>query len=921
MPANTALAASLGNIRHQSKLMKENLADGRLLHALKNCVNFLTELRSSAFSPKEYYELYMAVFDALDAFCSYLISSNTSKQAKKKDAPFLTDLYELVQYSGNIVPRLYLMIAIGTTCMAVKNAATKDIMKDMMEMCRGVQHPIRGLFLRHYLCQRTKDVFPMQTTADFNDTVDFLVANFVEMNKLWVRLQHQGHSSERADRYQERKELKILVGSNLVRLSQVVDDFSADGYSAANFYSDKLFPLITEQIIQCKDPLAQTYLIDVVIQIFPDTFHFATLDSLLNGVFVKLHPSLSKAGLVAALVDRFVTYHTSESALAAETSALVLTDGGKSEAPSSDPEASAPSSSQSSDPATVSVDAVFSSFWAFYTNLRLSDPPLPSDELVSILQSLVKLVLVFDAKNVSNLDKIYQFAAEDLQPSPATEGSSDDKMQTLWKHLLTTPVQHFASITSLLSLPFFYELYSKITIPHLQKSLSCDIAEKLLESAHDGPQILSTAGEIDNVFKYLQVLIEHSDSQLNTSKDLGVEKTIKLDGGQKLVTQTFLQDQETVCKVLHLIGHPDDFKCLSNLFYVKKKYLSKSPANIVYTYPTLITRMTNILRITGYRLLNRKKKNDADQSDLMISSNFKNISVIIDEIYLHHQQFNAELVLKLYLNLATVADQLRQQSIAYELFSQCFVVYEENLVLASSQGQTINPHDSMGGSLSYQSVIMIANRLASSRYFSKESYENLITKITLYGSKLLKKQDQCRSIYQCAHLWWWCDLLIDGKSPTVEDKLNEDEIKTSGDGQEPESDNTQSSDAKVDQNAVVGQMLYQDPKRVLECLQKALRVADSCMDPYLSLKLFVEILNRCLIFNIYDNWMVDSRYISGLIDLIRTNFANFEDNHLSGVDDDQEAKLLRRIEALFERTLDYLRDQQRSGDRFRDIVV
>ncbi len=52
----------------------------------------------------------------------------------------------------------------------------------------------------------------------------------MEMNKLWVRLQHQGHSRDR-DRYltlslikrkeQERKDLRLLVGSNLVRLSQL----------------------------------------------------------------------------------------------------------------------------------------------------------------------------------------------------------------------------------------------------------------------------------------------------------------------------------------------------------------------------------------------------------------------------------------------------------------------------------------------------------------------------------------------------------------------------------------------------------------------------------------------------------------------------------------------------------------------------
>ena len=51
--------------------------------------------------------------------------------------------------------------------------------------------------------------------------MDFVLLNFAEMNKLWVRMQHQGHSRDREKRERERQELRILVGTNLVRLSQL----------------------------------------------------------------------------------------------------------------------------------------------------------------------------------------------------------------------------------------------------------------------------------------------------------------------------------------------------------------------------------------------------------------------------------------------------------------------------------------------------------------------------------------------------------------------------------------------------------------------------------------------------------------------------------------------------------------------------
>ena len=54
-----------------------------------------------------------------------------------------------------------------------------------------------------------------------DNSISFILLNFAEMNKLWVRMQHQGHTREKQRREQERLELRILVGTNLVRLSQL----------------------------------------------------------------------------------------------------------------------------------------------------------------------------------------------------------------------------------------------------------------------------------------------------------------------------------------------------------------------------------------------------------------------------------------------------------------------------------------------------------------------------------------------------------------------------------------------------------------------------------------------------------------------------------------------------------------------------
>jgi vacuolar protein sorting-associated protein 35 len=123
----------------------------------------------------------MTVFDHLRHLTAYLYDGHISKKHH------LSELYELVQYAAAIVPRLYLMVAVGSVYLRVskeitqKSAASandegvveipveiigddvppiKDLMRDMMEMSRGVQHPTRGLFLRYFLSALTRDFLP-----------------------------------------------------------------------------------------------------------------------------------------------------------------------------------------------------------------------------------------------------------------------------------------------------------------------------------------------------------------------------------------------------------------------------------------------------------------------------------------------------------------------------------------------------------------------------------------------------------------------------------------------------------------------------------------------------------------------------------------------------------------------------------------
>ena len=206
-------------------------------------------------------------------------------------------MYELVQYAGNIVPRLYLLITVGTVYIKTSEYSRKDILRDLVEMCRGVQHPLRGLFLRNYLLQCTRNILPDtletgpfeegQDPGKIDDSIDFILLNFAEMNKLWVRMQHQGHTREKDKREKERMELRILVGTNLVRLSQLES-------VGVDMYRTLVLPGILEQVVSCRDAIAQEYLMECIIQVISATAYNVTqsLNVTVSGLPRRVPPRL-----------------------------------------------------------------------------------------------------------------------------------------------------------------------------------------------------------------------------------------------------------------------------------------------------------------------------------------------------------------------------------------------------------------------------------------------------------------------------------------------------------------------------------------------------------------------------------------------------------------------------------------------------
>lgn len=140
------------------------------------------------------------------------------------------------------------------------------------------------------------------------------------------------------------------------------------------------------------------------------------------------------------------------------------------------------------------------------------------------------------------------------------------------------------------------------------------------------------------------------------------------------------------------------------------------------------------------------------------------------------------------------ADYCEFDSVAYNFFLDAFKMYEESVSHSKAQFNAIV--------YSIGSLLSTSKRLRENQ---QQYYTILSTKITLYCTKLLKKPDQSRSIYLSSHLW-----------------------------------------------------VEEAPQRVLECLQKSLKIADSCMDIITNELLFLELLNQYIYYYEKENPLVRS---------------------------------------------------------------
>ncbi|KAL6995863.1 Vacuolar protein sorting-associated protein 35B [Sarracenia purpurea var. burkii] len=523
------LAEGIAGIQQNAFYLHRALDSNNLREALKFSAQLLSELRTSRLSPQKYYELYMRAFDELRKLEMFF-------KEEDRYGCSIAELYELVQHAGNILPRLYLLCTVGSVYIKSKDPPAKDVLKDLVEMCRGVQHPIRGLFLRSYLAQVSRDKLPdivseYEGDADtVMDAVEFVLQNFTEMNKLWVRMQLQGPVLVKEKRDKERNELRDLVGKNLHVLSQI------EGVDL-ELYKDTVLPRVLEQVVNSKDELAQYYLMDCIIQVFPDEYHLQTLETLL-GACPHLQPTVDIKTVLSRLMERLSNY--------AASSPEVL-------------------------PEFLQVEA-FPKLSGAIGKVIEAQVDMPIVGAITLYVSLLTFTLRVHPDRLDYVDQVLGACVKKLAGKAKLEDSKATKQVVA---LLSAPLEKYNDIVTALML----SNYPRV-MDHLENETNKVMAMVIIQSTIKNNTCISTADKVEVLFELIKGLI----------KDLYGTSVDEID------EEDFKEEQNSVARLIHMLHNDDPEEMLKIICTVRKHIMTGGPKRLPFTVPPLVFSALKLVR-------------------------------------------------------------------------------------------------------------------------------------------------------------------------------------------------------------------------------------------------------------------------------------------------------------------------------------
>lgn len=890
------LCDSLETVKEVEAEMKLYIRRREQRNVWNAAAKMLAEMRTDVLAPQYYYELYLKVFDVLQVLHQFV-------EDEYREGCSLEEMYDVVQHTGSIVPRLYLLITVGSVAIKSGEQPAVEIMRDLVEMCKGVQHPTRGMFLRHYLLTVTKNRLPgeggyagSKSTegggGTVDETIELLLQNFKEMNWLWIRMDLKGQqrtgdqqrTQQRARR--DRKELCVLVGMNIVRLAQL------DGVERET-YQTSILPRLLQIIVGYRESLAQQYLFEVVVQVFPDEFHLFSLEQLLAALG-QLQSKVDVSAILSALLQRLGKY------------AELMNEGVAEAGSSTEKELLMTMFDTVKTRLDDMADATKTALQALHggdVNTQGKD----GVEGVSILSGKSKhpYMLTF----FSYIKSMYSLAELALKVNPATApqnigliftGIANRLPPALEQNIMLGVGRLIIRVIECLKDPsVVLDLEGiDVLVQPLCASTRRSIALALCTACLHSPSYrISTIKLAARLFELIAPLVYDEGDVAGGSNQ--PEKPVQ-EGttftGETQIDEKSAEEQQLVCRVLHLL-QCDDVGIQAKIMNGVRKQLTKGgPQRIVATLPTLLSMYMQLaLRVMKGATVTLdpdtaeageeergsggegKPTENVEKTKSVTTFDMEEARALCSKIFHFVHSGDGKGVLEvlageapqqafyLYLSSAATADVCELSEVIYEHFVSAFQIYEQSGVDMSEQ------------------IAMVGYAVAqlhALHSLPEETYELLATKVCQYSSKLLRKSDQSRLVALCAHLFWKKDLSQDSNN------------------------------------------------RIVECLQRALKIANhvASQQPKQQQQLFVELLNLFLHYYAGRAPGVTARHVTSLLDLAQDSLTKLkqQDDDEDNENEDEKDRSVKgetseEVQRYYDNTIQYIRTRQEVDERWKEI--
>ncbi len=197
-------------------------------------------LKTTLLGPQKYAQLLSGI-EAIEEDASAFIK----QWAQGRSVSLQEDLLALAGFCTSTIQRGYLTLLIVKCCPELQDS-NSTLLKRLPEVCKGVLHPLKGIFLQKKLLSVLKDL----AAVDLN----LFIESYSISLKLFARWLQMGMRNDRQQRIHEREELFELAFGPLLRAINQV--------SSSESFSTLILPTILSELINTADSQTQTLVFD-----------------------------------------------------------------------------------------------------------------------------------------------------------------------------------------------------------------------------------------------------------------------------------------------------------------------------------------------------------------------------------------------------------------------------------------------------------------------------------------------------------------------------------------------------------------------------------------------------------------------------------------------------------------------------------